>query len=110
MQIAINGIYKLNFPRELWNDKIGYVNKIAAPKYNWIKEINGKKVKIKSRTKLVTDFYIATLIKDFNSSFYVSQTNLLDCGLATIKCNCESYNLFWMGCKCGAFQHEKELD
>lgn len=107
MQVSINEIYKLNFPRDLWNDRIAYLNKISAPKYAWIKEINGKKVKIKSKTKLVTEFYVAFLVKDYNSSFYVSKEYLLDCGANS--CNCDSFNLFWMGCKCGAFQQEKEL-
>lgn len=108
MQIAINGIYTLDIPRDLWNDRIAYVNKIHSPRFTWWKEINGKKVKVKSNTHLVSEFYIATLLKDFIQPFYTPK-KCLSTNQLKIICECDSYKLFWCGCTCGAFQHEQDL-
>ena len=109
MQIAINGIYQLDIPRELWNDKIAYVNKLTSPRFTWWKEINGRKVKVKSNTHLVTEFYITILLKDFNQPFYTPKKALIICQPKIIKCDCDSFKLFWCGCCCGAFKQEQEL-
>jgi len=108
MQIAINGIYQLDIPRDMWNDKIAYVAKIAAPRFTWWKEITGKKIKVKSNTHLVSEFYIVTLIKEFIQPFYSPKKCLIEIS-KNIKCDCDSYKLFWCGCKCGAFLKEQDL-
>ena len=109
MQIVINSIYLLDIPRDLWNDRIAYVNKINSPRFTWWKEINGKKVKVKSNTHLVSEFYVTTLLKDFNQPFYTPKKCLADCQLKLIKCECDSFKLFWCVCTCGAFRQEQDL-
>jgi len=110
MQIAINGIYQLAIPRNIWNDKISYVSKITAPKFVWWKEINNKKIKVKSATHLVTEFYIVNLVKDFNQPFYVAKNYLTKWEPKLKQCDCDSYILLWRGCVCGAFKQEQELN
>lgn len=110
MVIEVNGIYTLEIPRADLNDKISYTISNISPKYRWWKEINGKKVKVKAVTRLVSDYYNVVLIRDYNQPFYVPRKYLAVCDLKNQKCSCDSYNLFWWGCLCGAFKLEQELE
>jgi len=110
MEIAIDGIYQLVIPRDILNDKITYVTPAMAPKYTWWKELNGKHVKVKAATRLVTDFYSVVLVKDYSHPFYVSKKFITESALQPLKCACESFYLFWRGCLCGAFKREQELE
>lgn len=109
MEITVNNIYLLDIPRSLLNDKISYTNSVVSPMYVWLKQVHGKKVKVKATTKLVTDFYSVILLKGFSQPFYVSKKCLAECKLESIKCTCGSFDLFWLGCQCGAFKREREL-
>ena len=108
MEIAINGIYQLVIPRDIMNDRITYVTPAIAPKYTWWKELNGKHIKIKASTMLITEYYSVVLVKDYNHPFYISK-KFIESAPQPLKCACESRNLFWWGCLCGAFKREQEL-
>lgn len=106
MDIRVGDEYLLNIPKNMHDQKIDYLGKVTSPRYiNW-GEISGKRVKIKGSTKILVDYFEASLLQDSSSSFYITKKMLSIIPRLDTTCKCSVKKLFSAGCGCGAFNWE----
>jgi hypothetical protein len=103
--------YILDIEKELLPDPIVWVKSKLKPKYVSWEDINGKIVKVKSRTRILSVYYIVILDDIPEDPFYVSKKFLKEITFQnTVKCVCEIRALMNCGCQCGAFQKENSIN
>lgn len=111
MDIQIGTEYLLNVSKDVEGENIDYLNsKVISPRYTKWGEISGKRVKVKNKIKILTDYFEATLSNDVNHVFYVTRKMLACIPKLAMKCKCTTKQLFMAGCKCGAFKFEMNTD
>jgi len=107
MEVKVGNEYLLSVPKDLNDDPIDYLGKISAPRYVKWGEIVGKRVKVKTVLKSLSNYYEVFLTHDVNHIFYVPKKMLSNIPRLPIRCDCTSRQLFLGGCGCGAFKKEQ---
>jgi len=108
MRVEVGKEYLLTIPADSYNDDISYHGQGTAHKYQKLKEIDGKRVKVKGNLRLYSDNLIVELSQDVNTPFYIPKTFIADIPRLADRCNCTIQQLFMAGCACGAFKREKK--
>jgi hypothetical protein len=111
MVIKAGHEYLLTIDKSIHKDPIVWVNPNRVTfQYSTWGEIDKKIVKVKSKTRILTTYYIVSLVDLPEEFFYVPKNFLDEIKVQnTVKCTCEIYLLMNRGCQCGAFQKEKNL-
>jgi len=109
-QIQIGGLHKLDIPADVFENAIDWINQRSRKFFTSLKEIDGKKVIVRTRTRTDLSRYIVSLVDLPLDTFYISKKYLiLEKPPDPIPCECELHVLVNRGCQCGAFQKEKEI-
>ena len=107
-EIHIGGIHKLNVAEDAQDNPILWINQRSKKFFSTLRELDGKKVLVRTRTRAIADQYIVSLVDMPQDTFYISKKYLVtDSGPEPIPCECELNILVNRGCQCGAFQKEK---
>lgn len=108
-QIQIGVIHKLNIPLDVHENSIDWINQRSKKFFSVLKEIDGKRVMVKTRTRTDLSKYIVSLVDLPQDTFHVLKKYLeIDAPEAPVPCSCLLNILVNRGCQCGAFQKEKE--
>lgn len=110
-QIQIGGLYKLDIPVDEYDNAINWINRRSRKLFANLKELDGKKVIVRTRTRTDSSVYIVTLLNFPLDTFYTSKKYLvIEKPPDPIPCSCDLHILVNRGCQCGAFKKEKEIE
>lgn len=107
--IQIGGSYKLDIAIDVHDSSIEWVNQRSKKFFILLREIDGKKIIVRSKIRSDPGRYIVSLIDLPQDSFYITKKYIILCQAeSSVPCDCDLYLLVNKGCQCGAFQKEKE--
>lgn len=107
-QIQIGGIHKLNIEEDVLEDPIYWNNQRSKKYFSTLKEIDGQKVLVRTRSVVDSNLFIVSLVDMPQDTFYISKKHLtIESPEEDIPCECELSVIMSRGCTCGAFQKEK---
>jgi hypothetical protein len=100
--------YRLDIKQDMRNESITWVNNSSKKLYLTWGEIDGRIVKVKTTTMILSTFYIVALLEKMKDPFYTSGKMLMELTRRLpIPCTCELEALLNSGCRCGAFKKEQ---
>lgn len=100
--------YRLDVRSDLFDEPIAWVNNSSKRLYETWGEIEGEIVKVKAETRIMSTYYIVTLLKHSKDTFYVPKKLLMELTRRLpIPCSCDLQSLVNRGCRCGAFKKEQ---
>jgi hypothetical protein len=100
--------YRLDVRESLYDEPITWVNNRSKRLYSTWEEIEGRIVTVKALTRVMTTFYIVSLLEHPKDPFYVSKKLLMELTRRLpIPCSCDLQALLNQGCRCGAFKKEQ---
>lgn len=104
----IGNDYRLDIQLNLRNDPISWINNSSKNLYSSWGEIEGEIVRVRAVTRVMTTYYIVTLLNHPKDTFYVPQKLLMELTRRLpIPCLCILQTLINQGCQCGAFKKEQ---
>jgi len=107
--VRIGATHKLDVSTEAHENVIDWVNQRSKKFFSLLKEIDGKKVLVRNRSRADLDRYIVSLIDMPQDTFYIEKKFLhLIVDDDAIPCSCDLNILVNRGCQCGAFQKENQ--
>ena len=100
--------YRLDVSRDLRDEPIAWINNSSKRLYSTWDEIDGKIVRVKGVTRVMSTFYIVALLERSKDPFYTSKKLLMELTRRLpIPCICDLSFLLHSGCQCGAFKKEQ---
>ena len=100
--------YRLDVKNDLFDEPIAWVNNSSKKLYETWGEIDGEIVKVRAETRIMSTYYIVTLLKHCKDTLYVPKKGGMELTRRLpIPCNCELQTLVNRGCLCGAFIKEQ---
>lgn len=107
-QIHTGGSYRLDIPTDVHDNAIEWVNQRSRKFFLLLREIDGKKIVVRSKIRSDPSRCIVSLIDLPQDTFNLSKKYIIiENTVDSIPCTCDLYVLVNKGCRCGAFQKEK---
>ena len=104
----IGNDYRLDVKSDLYDEAIPWVNNSSRKLFQSWREIEGRIVRVKAETHVMTTFYIVALLEYPKDSFYTPRKMLMEITRRLpLPCGCPLTILLNRGCQCGVFKKEQ---
>ena len=98
--------YRLTVPIDQLDEPITWARASQSP-YKFWRDVSGKVVRVRSSTRILTNYFLVNLIDLPAEKFYIPKGYLEEIIVPNlVKCTCHIWTLMNRGCQCGAFEKE----